>query len=184
MSLLKHMIRAGGSRCVAGPLQVRERTSSMHASAWHALRQHPALLNNYYIRSLLGPSVYALPLGGVLQPHLDLAKRILSEAFDLVLPLAHLHSTAVSRMLQHVMCWQETNVTQIARAQGRESEFGHVRLLLDRAGLLRQYNALDADLFVHARAIFAADQRYLMALRHGHSVEGLHKNCVCSARSQ
>ena len=50
--------------------------------------------------------------------------------------------------------------------------------------LLRQYNALDADLFVHARAIFAADQRYLMALRDGHSVEGLHKNCVCSARSQ
>ena len=181
-SLLKHMIRAGGGRCVAGAREVRAR--SMHASAWHALKQHPALMNNHYTRSLLGPSAYALPLGGVVQHHLDLAKRVLSEAFELVLPLADLHSTAVSRMLRHVMCWQETNVTQIAREQGRASEFGHVKLLLDRADLLRQYNALDAELLLHARAIFAADRRYLMALRDDHSVAGLQKNCVCSARPQ
>ena len=125
-------------------------------------------------------------VGGIVQHHLDLAKRVLSEAFELVLPLADLHSTAVSRMLRHVMCWQETNVTQIASEQGRASEFGHVELLLDHADLLRQYNVLDAELFVHARAIFAADRRYLMALRDNHSVVhvGLHKNCVCSARSQ
>ena len=156
----------------------------MHASAPRALGQHPGLLNNHYVRSLLGPGVYSLPLGGVLRRHLRRAKRVLSGSFELVLPLSELHSAAASTMLRWVMCWRETNVTEVARAQGRASEFGRVALLLEHAQDLRRHNELDAELFEHARAIFEADRRYFEALLHdGRAGAGRRENCVCSARS-
>jgi hypothetical protein len=61
------------------------RGKGLHVSAKKVLKLQPAYFNNFYVRSLLGPAVHALPLGGVTHEHLQQAKMLLSHSFDLVL---------------------------------------------------------------------------------------------------
>ncbi|KAG2494522.1 hypothetical protein HYH03_007289 [Edaphochlamys debaryana] len=52
---------------------------------WQSIAPGP--LDNFYIRSLLGGDDFYLPLGGIKQAHLDAARRLAAQTFDLVLPL-------------------------------------------------------------------------------------------------
>jgi hypothetical protein len=51
----------------------------------------PAVSNNYYIRTLLGHSVFVLPVGAVTREHLELAKLKLHQ-FDILLMLEQVGS--------------------------------------------------------------------------------------------
>ena len=113
-----------------------------------------ASLNDWYIRSLLGPAVFTLPLGAVNESHLEAAQAWLGRA-AIVLPLANM--SALPRLLGAaglLPAWAE-NVTVGYEVTGVHSSYSDSVPVNDSLlTLLRRYNALDTRLYAHAQALF------------------------------
>lgn len=113
-----------------------------------------ASLNDWYIRSLLGPAVFTLPLDAVNESHLEAAQAWLGRV-AVVLPLANM--SALPRLLGAaglLPAWAE-NVTVGYEVSGVHSSYNDSLPVNDSLlTLLRRYNALDTRLYAHAQALF------------------------------
>lgn len=102
LSHIKHVWHGYHVRCE----EDRERvyfSQGHNLEAWTALMPTP--LNNYLIRSLLGESVFNLPLEAITEEHLELAKVKLLQQYDVLLVLEDAELTA--RAVPYGMGWHE-----------------------------------------------------------------------------
>mmetsp|Transcript_3394 Transcript_3394/g.7186 ORF Transcript_3394/g.7186 Transcript_3394/m.7186 type:complete len:390 (+) Transcript_3394:431-1600(+) len=107
-----------------------------------------AALNNYYVRSLVGPSVYALPLGAVSRFHLKAALTVLS-TFDVVLPFPYISSlpSVAGRLYGHCIKAEVVHAHDNSHPPDFVAEMQR-RALADKLfmNLLHTHNMLDAEL--------------------------------------
>lgn len=117
-----------------------------------------APLNNAYVRGLLGPTVYRLPLGAVTEQHLALAKAQL-ERIDIVLPLPNISQLPelLGRHLGRCM----TAKVEHKRSGGSTSDSAWHTAARDKAlrdtelmEALARHNRLDVQLYAHASELF------------------------------
>ena len=123
-------------------------------------------LNNWYVRSLCGPAVYALPLGAVNTSHLHRAARQLQQ-FRVVLPLSNLSDAAglLSRLLGR--CIREPRVQEATT--GLHSGVSAWHAMQRNAALrdspfmaaLARHNELDAELYRVAVRLYEQRRREL-----------------------
>ena len=111
-----------------------------------------AALNNYYVRSLAGPAVYALPLGGVKAEHLEVATVAL-HAIDVVLPMDNMSAlpTLLAPLYGPRLCFEKLGGKHghdpTAELRAAESD----ALLM---AAFRHHNALDHQLVLRAHGLF------------------------------
>ena len=116
-------------------------------------------LNNWYVRSLCGPSVYELPLGAVNDQHLAVAKAQL-DRLDIVLPMSNLTQlpnllsrqwgVCVKRDMKHKTAGSSTSASAWHTAERNKalSDEGFMAALI-------KHNLLDMALHEHAQQLFA-----------------------------
>jgi len=147
--------------------------ASLEGSSWRSPRDAPpgvvvdasafsgfkelsgtASLNNPMIRALLGKEVYKLPLDAVNASHLEQAKRLL-DGFALTVPLEHLSDAALPPYFAARFGW-----TPPSDADGgltkTNAHSANRSLSTEAMRLLRTKNALDRELYEHARVLFTA----------------------------
>ncbi len=109
-------------------------------------------MNNYYVRSLLGRSVFWLPQGGVTQGHLDAALLVLQQ-FDTIVLLEDPRGADVA--LQQGLGWA-TGLNGIKQQNTRGASFKLNMTLAATAQLVHQ-NTHDMRLYYHAWALHSID---------------------------
>lgn len=135
-----------------------ESTAEGNASAWRRLA--PKVVDNYYIRSLLGPSVFHLPVGSLHKGHTHAAQRLLLEEFDVLLILADRSANGV--MLRSALGWSNGTLPHANANRLRPNKYhlftGHTKKLLETAVLdLERANQLDKQVYNYARLLQQLD---------------------------
>jgi uncharacterized protein YceK len=115
-----------------------------------------AQVNNYYVRSLLGASVFWLPQGQVSQPHMDQALLVLQQ-FDTIALLEDAQGTDMA--LQQGLGWA-VGLNGIKQQNTRGTSFKLNMTLLATAQLIHQ-NRHDIRLYYHAWALHSMDVAFL-----------------------
>jgi len=112
----------------------------------------PIVMNNYYIRNLLGPKGYEIPFGKVNQTHLDEAKEIL-EQFDLVL----IKDEELVSNIQRLMGW--SCYSEASRSGHTEQYASNLKdnWSLDEWKRIEEVNQLDIELYRHAAMLYTMD---------------------------
>jgi len=119
-----------------------------------------AALNNWMVRSIAGPDVYRLPLGGVELEHLRRAERQL-DRFAIVLPLANMSLLPAMLFLRYGKCVQALPPDTAQTNGGHSASSETIRAQKERAlqngefmGSLWWHNALDLRLYESAQRLF------------------------------
>jgi hypothetical protein len=110
----------------------------------------PAIMNNIIIRTLLGHDVWNLPLGAITRQHLDLAKQVLVQQFDVVLILGKTEEEKV--FLQRGMGWSDGNCERVSsRVSGRNHDTSkrHEGIYATDAELDRKRAAFEVERMEH-----------------------------------
>eukprot|EP01138_Halocafeteria_seosinensis_P005322 gb/GECG01005441.1/.p1 GENE.gb/GECG01005441.1/~~gb/GECG01005441.1/.p1 ORF type:complete len:372 (+),score=24.47 gb/GECG01005441.1/:1-1116(+) len=119
-----------------------------------------AFFDNYYIRFLLGPSVFYLPTGSLTRDHLDRAKRKLRETFAVIVPLHD--QKLVHECLEPIFRWYDIDF-------GHENpNNGYLEQNADALDYLRQSNSLDEELYNYAVNISLSCKLHL--IQHVHQL--------------
>ena len=116
-------------------------------------------LSNWITRSLGGPSVFSLPLGGINDSHLQAALQTLS-GFDVVVPLPSLSKLPSVLSLLWGQCIAKRVPAYVSRAHSGSTNESAVMLAAAKADVpfmsaLRAANAVDARLFSAVSKQFA-----------------------------
>lgn len=137
---------------------IQKSTAESDASAWRRLA--PAAVDNYAIRSLLGPSVFHLPVGALNAKHAESAQSLLLEQFDTLLILED--EPANNVMLRSGLGWSNgmlphTNAHSSFRVQ--RTKISDTSQVLLQAALhdLERSNELDRQVYEHARLLQKLD---------------------------
>jgi hypothetical protein len=115
----------------------------------------PIIVNNYYIRALLGGKVFRLPFGAVNETHLEQAKRII-DGLDVVFIMNETNQAALSSSIRRLLGFKmETKVV-------RGGETDKYRTMLNWSSAqwdaLEAANSLDLQLFEYATALYKLDE--------------------------
>lgn len=135
------------------------RDASFNDVAREDPRHGSATVNNFYIRTLLGVSVYQLPLGEITRQHLEEAKRVLQDFAVLILE-QHDQNDA---LLECYMGWPrkdgngDSAKKVINKTGGSMDQFVAQNVDQEWIAKLEEINLLDAELYEFAVQL-SADQ--------------------------
>lgn len=113
-----------------------------NAEQWHVLA--PAVVNNYYTRSLLGENTYLEPFGYINSTHLQAARQVTAQ-FDVIMILEDKETNTL--MFQVGLGWNTTLDKVHARQSTSKSTRMHLHSDLES---LAEMNALDQELYQYA----------------------------------
>lgn len=113
-----------------------------------------AFFDNYYIRFLLGPSVFYMPVGSITRDHLELAKRKLRETFAVVVPLND--QQIVRECLEPITRWYDLEFGI------KNPNQGYLAQNASALDFLEQANSLDMELYRYAINISLSCKTHLI----------------------
>jgi hypothetical protein len=120
--------------------------------------QFPLLSNNYYIRSLLGEDVFLLPFGEITRTHLEEAKRVLQK-FDVLLTMGEGNATSLEDEIKLTLGWDSAQKGTIHRKGTTATFRSTLNWTMDDWEVLRAANALDLELWQHAKSLTLIDRQ-------------------------
>jgi len=121
----------------------------------------PIISNNYFIRTLLGASVFTLPFGSITSAHLEEAKRVL-EGFDVLLIVDENNATLLETDVRATLGLEVSKNTSPGEVQKKGSPDSFIQSLRWTStdwDLVDAANALDSELWQHAKALHLLDQQ-------------------------
>ena len=124
------------------------------------ISQGTAAYDNFLVRTLAGPEVFALPAGQLTRTHLDEAKRRLAR-FDAVMVLERLNEQAPAQ-LSHFLGWNRLELPRSMAGGGADAAqpFSDEQL-----AVLKRANALDAELYCFGQKLAEARSADALASR-------------------
>ncbi|KXZ43926.1 hypothetical protein GPECTOR_77g23 [Gonium pectorale] len=140
VSHIKHVWSGYARRCGIEGRDVYFPPDARDAAHWLALM--PAPLNNYLIRSLLGEAVFNLPAGEIRREHLDTARTLIAQQYDVLLVLEDAELSA--RVMHYGLGWTHDLRELHANDQTDGPDDDGVPSDVDN---LWPYNALDLELY-------------------------------------
>jgi len=121
----------------------------------------PIPSNNFFIRSLLGKDAYWLPFGSITRAHLEEAKQVL-ERFDVLFIPDEANKTVFEIDIEATLLWQALNQTYNSRDGHTEKYRQSLSWTDGDWNLISTANALDLELWEHAKALYSIDRQVFM----------------------